>query len=159
MQGCLPWFFAPNDVKVLHCDHTFELRSQESSLSLSTTSRLFCNLLLGRMSCCLAWRQQFWNFPSFMHPQLSMKRFCHVRAHHFLDLFGHFFCTLRLERKWQVKKIYGKMRMKFNRLVHPALCFPSWIDRCDGCTGVATCCMAFLLDVFWSPWFCCLDST
>ena len=66
---------------------------------------------------------------------------------------------LPLEQKWQVKKIYGKMRMKFFLLARPALCFPSWIDRCDGCTGVATCCMAFLLDVFWSPWFCCLNST
>ena len=34
MQGCLPWIFAPNDVKVRHCDHTFELRLQESSLLL-----------------------------------------------------------------------------------------------------------------------------
>ena len=68
-------------------------------------------------------------------------------------------CIFYVEQKRQAKKIYGKMRMNFFRLVHPALCFPSWIDRCDGCTGVATCCMAFLLDVFWSPWFCCLDST
>ena len=46
MQRCLPWFFRTepesedfaywddDGMKVLHCDHTFELRSQESSLLL-----------------------------------------------------------------------------------------------------------------------------
>ena len=96
MQGCLPWFFAPNDVKVLHCDHTFELRSQESSLSLSLlhqegqgrrSSLIDCFASSYWKGCHVALHEgNNWNFASFMHPQLSMKQFSRVRAHHFLDL-------------------------------------------------------------------------
>ena len=57
-----------------------------------------------RMSRRLAWRQQFWNFASFMHPQLSHEAVLPSYSAPFLDLLGHFFCILHFERKWQVKK-------------------------------------------------------
>ena len=147
MQRCLPWFFRTepesedfvywdgDGMKVLHCDHTFELRLQESSLLLHqegqgrrSSSLIGCFESSYWKGCHVALHEgNNWNFARFMHPQLCMKRFFHVRVRHFLDLLGHvlFFCILPLEQKWQVKKIYGKMRMKFSRLVHPALCFPS----------------------------------
>ena len=100
-------------MKVLHCDHTFEMRSQESSLLLHQEGQGRRSSLIGCFAssywkgCHVALHEgNNWNLASFMHPQLSMKRFCHVGARHLLDLFGHFFlhCSLPIEQKWQVKK-------------------------------------------------------
>ena len=92
-------YWDDDGMKVLHCDHTFELRSQESSLLLHQegqgrrSSSLIGCFASYRKGCHVALHEgNNWNFASFMHPQLSMKRFSHVRAHHFLDLLGHFFC-------------------------------------------------------------------
>ena len=89
----------------VHCDHTFELRSQESSQLLHQEGQGRRSSLIG----CFA--SSYWkgchvalhegnnlNFASFMHPQLPMKRFSHVRARHFLDLFGHFLSALHFAR-------------------------------------------------------------
>ena len=112
MRRCLPWFFRTepesedfaywddDGMKVLHCDHAFELRSQESSLLLhqegqGRRSSLIVCFASYRKGCHVALHEgSNWNFASFMHHQLSMKRFCHVIAHHVLDLLGHFFFAI-----------------------------------------------------------------
>ena len=91
-------YWDDDGMKVLHCDHAFELRSQESSLLLhqegqGRRSSLIDCFASYRKGCHVALHEgNNWKFASFMHPQLSMKRFSHVRARHFLDLFGHFLC-------------------------------------------------------------------
>ena len=125
-------YWDDDGMKVLHCDHAFELRSQESSLLLhqegqGRRSSLIVCFASYRKGCHVALHEgSNWNFASFSIPSCPRSGSAVLECTILRFVWSFFLrCIFSVEQKRQVKKIYSKMRMKFSRLVHPALCFPS----------------------------------
>jgi len=168
MRGCLPWFFAPNqNQKTSHTGMTIACKffTVITLLNWGRRRALYCYIKRDRegdlvwlvvlqapigkdvmLPCMKATILEFCQFhasPAVHEAGLPCQRapFSRFAWSFFLR------CIFSVEQKRQVKKIYGKMRMKFSRLVHPALCFTSWIDRCDRCSVLH----GVFVGCFWSP--------